>query len=106
MLPEGWAVRNANQFAEAALAIAAHPQRLARLLVIALAAHLINLSSLHAVFLLSGIFALGCGVGPLFFVADNVWLTTDPRRQCLHDKAARTLVVRTAPPGRGPAQAS
>ena len=52
------------------------------------------------------IFVRGGEVGPLFFVADNVGLTTDPRRQCLHDKAARTLVVRTGPPGRGPAQAS
>jgi phosphatidylglycerol lysyltransferase len=51
LLSNGWAEHNANQFAEAALAIAAHPQRLGRLLAIALAAHLINLSSLHAVFL-------------------------------------------------------
>jgi phosphatidylglycerol lysyltransferase len=50
-LSEGWAERNANEFAEAALAIAAHPQRLGRVLAVSLAAHLINLSSLHAVFL-------------------------------------------------------
>lgn len=29
----------------------------------------------------------------LFFVLDGLWLLWDPRRQCLHDKAARTLVV-------------
>jgi phosphatidylglycerol lysyltransferase len=51
LFPESWAESNTNQFVEAALAIAANPQRLGRLLVIALAAHLINLSSLHSVFL-------------------------------------------------------
>lgn len=37
-----------------------------------------------------------CGV---FLLADVGWLLRDPRRQCLHDKAARTLVIdrRTAP---------
>jgi uncharacterized RDD family membrane protein YckC len=24
----------------------------------------------------------------------NLWLTWDPRRQCLHDKAARTIVIK------------
>jgi phosphatidylglycerol lysyltransferase len=51
LLSDSWAERNANEFAEAALAIAAHPRRFGRVLVIAMAAHLINLSSLHAVFL-------------------------------------------------------
>lgn len=50
-LPDGWADHKANEFTEAALAIASNPQRLVRVLLIALSAHLINLSSLHAVFL-------------------------------------------------------
>lgn len=50
------------------------------------------------------VFVLGGELIPLFFLVDNYWLTGDRRRQCLHDKAARTLVVRSAPPGRGPAQ--
>jgi uncharacterized RDD family membrane protein YckC len=33
-------------------------------------------------------------VGSLFFLIDNLWLTWDPRRQCLHDKAAKTVVVK------------
>jgi uncharacterized RDD family membrane protein YckC len=31
---------------------------------------------------------------PLFFLADNLWLLGDGQRQCLHDKAAGTVVVR------------
>jgi phosphatidylglycerol lysyltransferase len=50
-LSDAWAEQKANEFAEAALAITAHPQRLIRVLIISLSAHLINLSSLHAVFL-------------------------------------------------------
>ena len=34
---------------------------------------------------------------PVFFLVDNLWLVWDPRRQALHDKAARTLVVRNPP---------
>jgi phosphatidylglycerol lysyltransferase len=74
LLPDSWADRNANEFAEAALAIAAHPQRLGRLLVIALAAHLINLSSLHAVFLAFhqpvslGLLIAAYAVGVLFWI--------------------------------------
>lgn len=32
--------------------------------------------------------------GSIFFLLDNLWLTWDPRRQCLHDKAARTIVIK------------
>ncbi|BBA97620.1 hypothetical protein RVR_3448 [Actinacidiphila reveromycinica] len=33
-------------------------------------------------------------VGPLFWVVNSLWCTWDrPFRQCLHDKAARTVVV-------------
>lgn len=35
-------------------------------------------------------------VGLLLWVLDLLWLLWDPRRQCLHDKAARTVVVRAA----------
>jgi uncharacterized RDD family membrane protein YckC len=35
-------------------------------------------------------------VGGLFFLLDSLWLTWDPRRQCLHDKAASTVVVKTS----------
>jgi uncharacterized RDD family membrane protein YckC len=31
---------------------------------------------------------------PVFFVADNLWLLGDRQRQCLHDKAADTIVVK------------
>jgi uncharacterized RDD family membrane protein YckC len=33
-------------------------------------------------------------IGPLFWLVDSLWCTWDrPYRQCLHDKAARTVVV-------------
>ena len=38
-------------------------------------------------------------VGGLFGLLNELWLLWDPRRQCLHDKAARTVVVKV----RGPA---
>ena len=34
-------------------------------------------------------------VGSVFWLLDALWLTWDRRRQCLHDKAARTIVVKT-----------
>ena len=34
-------------------------------------------------------------VGGLFALINEAWLLWDPRRQCLHDKAARTVVVKT-----------
>jgi uncharacterized RDD family membrane protein YckC len=33
-------------------------------------------------------------VGGLFDLLNELWLTWDPRRQCLHDKAAHTVVVK------------
>jgi uncharacterized RDD family membrane protein YckC len=53
--------------------------------------------SLPASFLRALIFVLGGEVVPLFFLVDNLWLIWDPRRQALHDQAARTLVVRKPP---------
>jgi len=41
----------------------------------------------------AGVFALGL-VMPLFWLVDNLWLLPDSQRQCLHDKAASTLVVK------------
>ena len=37
---------------------------------------------------------------PLFFLIDNLWLLWDPQRQCLHDKAASTVVVKSTAVGR------
>jgi uncharacterized RDD family membrane protein YckC len=33
-------------------------------------------------------------VGGLFSLLNELWLTWDPRRQCLHDKAAHTVVIK------------
>ncbi len=42
--------------------------------------------------------------GSVFWLLDALWLTWDRRRQCLHDKAARTIVVKTSfhPAGQQP----
>jgi uncharacterized RDD family membrane protein YckC len=37
--------------------------------------------------------------GGLFALLNELWLLWDPRRQCLHDKAAGTVVVKVSPPG-------
>lgn len=60
--PDGWAVRNAYDFSNAAGAIRAHPERLALTLGLALMAHLINIFSLYALFI--G-FHQQIGFGPL-----------------------------------------
>jgi uncharacterized RDD family membrane protein YckC len=42
-------------------------------------------------------------VGGLFALINESWLLWDPRRQCLHDKAAGTVVVKkNAPAPDGP----
>jgi uncharacterized RDD family membrane protein YckC len=44
-------------------------------------------------------------IGGVFGLLDTLWLLGDRRRQCLHDKAARTVVVKARPvPGAAPAQ--
>jgi uncharacterized RDD family membrane protein YckC len=43
-------------------------------------------------------------VGGLFALINESWLLWDPRRQCLHDKAARTVVVKTSMLAPGPHQ--
>jgi hypothetical protein len=40
---------------------------------------------------------LGGEVLPRFFLIDNGWLLGDRQRQTLHDKVAKTLVVRQLP---------
>jgi len=37
-------------------------------------------------------------VGGLFALLNELWLLWDPRRQCLHDKAAHTVVIKTRGP--------
>ena len=37
---------------------------------------------------------VGALVGSLFALVNELWLTWDPRRQCLHDKAAHTVVIK------------
>ena len=55
--------------------------------------------SLRQSFVRALVFVFGGEVIPVFFFADNLWLTGDRRRQALHDKAAGTVVARM-PPGR------
>jgi uncharacterized RDD family membrane protein YckC len=41
-------------------------------------------------------------VGGLFALLNELWLLWDQQRQCLHDKAARTVVIKTRGPGAPP----
>ena len=41
-------------------------------------------------------------VGALFAAVNELWLLWDKRRQCLHDKAARTVVIKVRGPGGSP----
>lgn len=72
-LRPGWAERNADEFAQAGAAIGARPRRLGRPLGIALAAHLVNLASLYALFLAfrqpiaPGMLVAGYAMGILFW---------------------------------------
>src|SRR5579875_2935169 len=45
----------------------------------------------------AAVFVLAGWAVALFFLADNLWLVWDGRRQCLHDKIARTIVIRSRP---------
>jgi uncharacterized RDD family membrane protein YckC len=47
-----------------------------------------------AAFVRSLIFVLGPAIFAIFFIIDNIWLLWDHQRQCLHDKAAGTIVVK------------
>lgn len=74
LLAENWADRNAAEFSEAALAAAAHRDRLLRTLGVALLAHLIDLLSLWTIFLAFrqpvgvGVLIAGYAIGILFWV--------------------------------------
>jgi phosphatidylglycerol lysyltransferase len=74
LFAEDWADRNAAEFASAAAAIAAHPWRLGRTLAVALAAYLIDLTSLYTLFLAFrqpigfGVLVAGFAVGILFWI--------------------------------------
>jgi uncharacterized protein (TIRG00374 family) len=69
-----WAERQAGEFAGAAGLLAAHPRRLALPLAVALAAHLVDLSSIAALFLAfrhpvgPGVLTAGYAVGVLFWI--------------------------------------
>ncbi len=43
----------------------------------------------------SAVYALGIVI-PFLWLVDNLWLLFDARRQCLHDKAASTVVIRAS----------
>lgn len=49
---------------------------------------------LRASFARAAVFVAGSEIVPPFFVADSLWLLGDRQRQCLHDKAAGTVVIR------------
>ena len=49
-----------------------------------------------AAFLRAVVFVVCAPILALFLI-DSLWLFAGPRRQCLHDKAARTIVVRGKP---------
>lgn len=53
-----------------------------------------------AIFALSPLVPL---VGWIFALLNELWLTWDRRTQCLHDKAAHTVVVKKSYPGTPPA---
>lgn len=51
-------------------------------------------------FLRALIFVVGAAITALFFIVDNIWLLFDRQHQCLHDKAAGTLVVKSSAIGK------
>lgn len=74
LLPENWAKKNFEEFVQAALAISIHPDRLVRTLLVALAAHLVDLLSLAALFIAfhqlvsPGVLVAGYAMGVLFWI--------------------------------------
>jgi len=55
--------------------------------------------SQRSAFLRAAVFVVG-PVIPFFFLVDNLWLLAGSQRQCLHDKAASTVVVKASAIGR------
>lgn len=78
LLADNWADKNASEFTEAAVAIIAHPGRLGRTLVVALAVHLANLGTLYPLFLAFhqpiafGPLVAGYAMGFLFLVVSPI----------------------------------
>jgi len=74
LLADDWADKNAAEFTEAAIAIAAHPRRLGCTLAVALAAYLVDLASLYTLFLAFhqpvgfGTLVAGFAMGILFWI--------------------------------------
>jgi len=74
MLAEDWAEKNVAEFAEAAVAITAHPWRLGRTLSVALATYVVDLTSLYTLFLAFrqpvglGTLVAGFAMGILFWI--------------------------------------
>lgn len=74
LLSENWAEKNYTEFTEAALAIAAHPERLGRTLGLAFVAHIVDLLSLAALFqafhqtVSLGVLVAGYAMGVLFWI--------------------------------------
>lgn len=71
---ENWAEKYSGEFAEAAMAIATHPDRLWRTLAIAFSGHLVDLTSLYCLFLAFhqavgvGVLVAGYAMGILFWI--------------------------------------
>lgn len=57
-------------------------------------------AGMGAAFLRALIFVVGPAIFGIFFLVDNIWLLFDRQRQCLHDKAAGTIVVKSEAIGR------
>jgi len=71
---ENWAQENADEFNRASLAVASHPSRLIRTVVVALLAHLLNITTLYILFrafnqsIELGTLVAGYAVGILFWI--------------------------------------
>lgn len=74
ILSEDWALKNAEEFNQAALAVAEHPSRLIRTIFVAFLAHLLDLTTLYILFLAFhqplglGTLIAGYAVGILFWI--------------------------------------
>lgn len=75
-LANGWADRQVDEFAQAGVALGERPQRLIRLLIVALAVHLINMASLHALFLAFRLPPQTAQVIAVYIVAILFWKTS------------------------------
>ncbi len=73
-LPDDWVQHTASEFIEASLAVASHPDRLLRTLLISLCAYVVDIASLYCLFLAFhrpvgfGILVAGFSMGILFWI--------------------------------------